>query len=201
MSEQVEVEPAEVPDNPAATMSMDIEALVKSQVASAVADAIASALPAVLTELAAKTPNFGNVPSPVVHMSYVPTATHEKTYKKHYRWDDTPSAKLVQFDMDRVKSGEDPNYCVLKGQWIHFKDSHFYATTDNEVEMIEYIRALPREKYGHPEIYEDDDTSIPLLCPVDGCGKYFGSGKTLAGHMTATHGLDTSNAQFDSLRA
>lgn len=167
-----------------------------------VAASLVAALPALLPEmLKALVPNVGNVPSQVVPMGMVTNAAPSKPgWLKHYRRDDTISGKYQMVDVSKLEEdGELPIHhfldsagharsespAIMKGQWIHFVNGHFYAQTQKEVDFIEWrMRTDPQFR-----VYEDSGTGI-IPCPVTGCSAAgFADEETLKGHLKATHGV------------
>lgn len=175
------------------SMTPDIQEAINQSVS----QSLASALPAVMAKMmemvAAQTPNFGNVPSPVTHVSIAPPVEVKPSYIKHYRLDGTASGKFQMIDVEKLKNGSTIGEAVIKGRWVHFASDHFYANDEKEVAFIEWMR----DTQGLP-VYEDvSNSSMLLRCPVDGCPfpGPFGDEATLKNHLKASHGVESvSNA-------
>lgn len=181
-----------IQQNPQFEMNDELQDAINNSVA----NSLASALPAVMAEMmkmvAAQTPNFGNVPSPVTHVSIAPPVDVKPTYLKHYRLDGTISGKFQMIDVEKIKDGASIADAVIKGRWIHFASDHFYANDEKEVAFIEWMRDTQGLK-----VYEDVSSATSLLrCPVNGCPSPgpFGDEATLKNHLRATHGVESPNA-------
>lgn len=181
-----------IQQNPQFELTAEIQDVINNSVA----NSLASALPAVMSEMlkmvAAQTPNFGNVPSPVTNVSIAPPVEVKPTYLKHYRLDGTVSGKFQMIDVAKLKDGATIGDSVIKGRWIHFASDHFYANDQKEVDFIEWMR----DTQGL-QVYEDVSAATSLLrCPVDGCPTPgpFGDEATLKNHLRATHGVESPNA-------
>lgn len=122
---------------------------------------------------------------------------------RHYRCDRFVAMKVPEWDMDlfeRYKSDpdlvpKDPKtglpkpikmLVAKKGKWLSIIDTHLYVYTDNQVKQIEYMRTLPKNQGGLPDVYEDTGAQIQecLVCQPK---KQFADKKTWAAHMVATH--------------
>lgn len=175
---------------------------IQSVVSQEVAQALVSALPALLPELLKSlVPNVSSLPSqPVIVGGQSEAAPAKKGWLKHYRMDGVMSGKYQLIDVSKLdENGEIPvniymdsanharseSPAVVKGQWVHFVNGHFYAQTQKEVDFIEWrMRTDPQFK-----AYEDRGAGV-ILCPV--CGNNtpgFVDEETLKGHMKATHGV------------
>lgn len=167
----------------------DIEALIAAKVQAGIEALIPSLVTALSSVQTIQTPN---APSSFVNVS-IPTAPQEAIFKKHYRMDNTPEGKFAKLNMAAMRADGTTNpweldekgmpLYLMKGEWLTFKADHFFATTDDEVEQIEWMRS-----HGYARIYEDNGSQM-FNCPVTNCGKNFGDYAVLQSHLKATHGL------------
>lgn len=194
-------EPVEAP--PAGLNRQDIQQIVSNEMAQSLVAMLPALLPELLKGMQVINPQGG--PSATVQLGLVNEVAAKPTYLKHYRRDDTISGKYQLVDVSKL---EDPNSAelpvnfvtdhnnhtrsespaIVKGKWIHFVNGHFYATTQQEVDCIEWMQRT------HPtfRVYEDTGPGI-LPCPVVGCtAGGFSNAETLSDHMKWTHGV--SNA-------
>lgn len=206
MNKDLSVEQVSVEGVPEETISpvpqelMDAEQ-VRSIVARSVAESLVPAMQALLPEMM-KTlvPNYANGPTGVTHVPMVENAPEKPGYLKHYRMDGVLSGKYQLIDVSRLdENGEIPYItsmgpdgrwrgetpAILKGEWIHFQNEHFYATKQIEVDFVDWKIA------NDPNFraYEDKNFGGDYQCGVVNCGKKFADSDTLTAHMKATHGV------------
>lgn len=110
-------------------------------------------------------------------------------YLKHYRCDLSPDVTIVARAIEGGKLGS-----VLKGKSIKFRRGHFFATTQEEMDQIEWMMTNPafdpgdtdKVLGGMPSIYEADGKEL-TSCPY--CDEMFVAGSNaLKSHLRATHG-------------
>jgi hypothetical protein len=119
------------------------------------------------------------------------TVTPER-YLKHYRCDVAPE---ISIQLRNYDEGSDSLSGVVKGKRMNFRRGHFFATTQEEVDQIEWMMKHPsldptdssRVIGGNPHIYEDDGRDL-VQCAY--CSEVFVSGSNaLKSHLRATHGV------------
>jgi hypothetical protein len=173
--------------------------MVSEQVAQALVGALPALLPEMLKTLAPSSEVAQHGPSRMVSVGVVNASPVKANYLKHYRRDNTVSGKYQMVDVDKLVDGEievqftrDHNDqvhatapAVLKGQWVHFVNNDFYATTEKEVAFVEWkMKTDPQFR-----VYEVVGGGT-IRCPVYNCTvPAFGDEETLKNHMRATHGV------------
>jgi hypothetical protein len=119
------------------------------------------------------------------------TVTPER-YLKHYRCDVAPE---ISIQLRNYDAGSDSLSGIVKGQRMQFRRGHFFATTQQEVDQIEWMMRHPsldptdssHVVGGNPTIYEDDGRDL-VQCAY--CSEVFVSGSNaLKSHLRATHGV------------
>lgn len=113
-------------------------------------------------------------------------------YLKHYRCDVSPEIKIA---LRRYNPDTDTLEGLAKGKWMSFRRGHFFATTQEEVDQIDWMMRHPSLNPtdssqvigGNPTIYEDDGRDL-VQCAY--CEEVFVSGSNaLKSHLRATHGV------------
>lgn len=136
--------------------------------------------------------NQGN---PVVNAeTRTPAAVTPQKFLKHYRCDVSPDMQIQVrgYDRDADKLG-----APIKGHWIKFRRGHFFATTQEQVDQLEWMIRHPlfdpaepgQVIGGNPSIYEDDGQQV-TKCQF--CDEVFVMGSnSYKAHLRASHGLDS----------
>lgn len=100
-----------------------------------------------------------------------PSVKPDFNFLKHYRNDASPELAIQELDM----SAEVPQLAAIAGRKMRFRRGHFYATTQNQVDQIEWMINTPthsadgtRVTGGVLGIYEDDG-EVLYYCTA-GCG-------------------------------
>ena len=133
--------------------------------------------------------------SPVVNVTGTSQPRPEGVLK-HYRNDMSPDMRIAAMDMDVIDGGGRPTDAIILGEFLVFRRGHFFATTENQVRQIEWLRTRPTHNPLNPEevvggvptIYEDDGGGLHS-CFIQGCGFITGSYNGLKAHLRATHNV------------
>jgi len=178
------------------------QAQLQSMISRSVSEALVTQLMALLPEMVSTIagPTVQNGPTGATRINLVEDAPQKPGFLKHYRMDGVLSGKYQLLDVSKLdENGEIPyvvtydpsgrmrgdSPAVVKGEWIHFQNGHFWATKQIEVDYVEWrIRTDPQFR-----VYEDSNAVGEIICGVANCGIRFSDEKTLAAHMKATHGV------------
>jgi hypothetical protein len=178
------------------------QAQLQSMISRSVSEALVTQLMALLPEMVTTIagPTNQNGPTGTTRINMVEDAPVKQTFLKHYRMDGVLSGKYQLLDVEKLdENGEIPyttthdpsgrmridSPAVMKGEWVHFQNGHFYATKPIEVAYVEWrIRTDPQFR-----VYEDTNIGGEIVCGVANCGIRFSDEATLAAHMKATHGV------------
>ena len=155
-----------------------------------------------------------------VHDRFVTEANGSGDVKRHFRCENAIATKILERDMTlfrRYEAGElevpkgrssngferpmDPwNAAIVPNSFITFIDGHCFTYTDNQTEVILYVKELPPERGGMPGIYEDFGSVADWVCTVCQPQKNFTDQRTWEGHMQAAHGVTPSEVALAAAR-
>jgi len=171
----------------------EIQQIISQEMASS----LVAMLPALLKEIQVQGTNG---PSQHVHLGLVNDVASKPNYLKHYRRDGTVSGKYQLVDVSKLDdNGEIPvkfitdhnnhtrseSPATVKGKWVHFVNGEFYATTQQEVDFIEWKQKTDPQF----RVYEVTGGGI-IRCPVANCkSPGFTTDADLISHKRYAHGV------------
>lgn len=136
---------------------------------------------------------------------------------KQYRIDGPQfmATKIMELDMERLRhyeqlleDGELDDYphdregfprsprtlANMKGKFISCIGGKIAARTQNQVEMLEWLKTQPLEEGGLPGLYEVTEESYDWLCNTCQPARPFKNKQDWEAHREATHGIPRSQA-------
>lgn len=145
-----------------------------------------------------------NVADTFITKGNAPKGSGNTPFLKHFRCERLKSTKVLEYDMRRLQRYlDDPDsiptdkegrtrsprsLCVIAGSWISFLNGHCYAFTENQVAQLMWMKTLPVEDGGLPDMYEDIGSTLWRcnLCPAE---EPWGNREGYDLHMYNVHGV------------
>jgi hypothetical protein len=137
-----------------------------------------------------------------IHDRFITEANGRGDVRRHFRCDNAMATKIIEIDMAKlrkVEAGEidvpegksERQFCSKPGEFISFIDGHCYTYTDNQTEMILWLREQPPAKGGMPGIYEDHSQAESWACDICVPQRVLTDRKTWEDHRLRTHGISS----------